>query len=294
MKIKIKLLVIFLIFLCNINTGAQNTAVKDFNVNEAHFKMLFVNKATFPIQINPEKIMIVEDDFYISETVVTYDVWYNIRLWAEENNYSFMNKGREGRSNIDTPPSLKQAKAVSLINLYDAIVFCNALSDFFNYQPVYLDKDSIIKNADSISIANIILDENANGFRLPFLAEWELCYRLQSSKQENTIEYPPHSSNYWQLKHTIDFNNVSAEQDDPWKYESMIVGLGEANHLGLYDMEGLLWEWCFTPKNSLFILRGGNYQNYAAPIQNSDVVYNSNLDFHFGLRIVKNVTTNSY
>ena len=53
---------------------------------------------------------------------------------------------------------------VNMVSWYDAIEFCNALSQQENLSPVYSGNGNII-----------IMDINANGYRLPTEAEWEFA-----------------------------------------------------------------------------------------------------------------------
>jgi formylglycine-generating enzyme required for sulfatase activity len=83
-------------------------------------------------------------------------------------------------------------------------------------------------------------NRNANGYRLPTEAEWEYACRAGTAGPFNTG------------------NNVTSDQanydgDNPYgrnvkgrfRQETTPVGRFTPNSLGLYDMHGNIWEWCW-------------------------------------------------
>lgn len=148
-------------------------------------------------------------------------------------------------------------RPVEEVSWYDAVVFCNKLSVLSGLEPAYSLSGTtdtalwgeIPRIADSAETKaqwnGITCNFLANGYRLPTEAEWEYAATGGASH----------------LAHLYSGSNsvvaVAWNGDDP-DGETHSVRTKAPNSLGLYDMSGNVWEWCWDW-----------YGNYAAPaVQN--------------------------
>ena len=158
----------------------------------------------------------------------------------------------------ENPSDVKGSELpVTNVSWYDAIVFCNKLSEMKGLKPVYsvngeteTSKWGYKPHIGSRLIdGEIVQDKNTNGFRLPTNEEWEYValggqnYKYAGS--DNLDEVGWYSSNGRQL-HS--------------------VATKKPNGYGLYDMSGNVCEWVW---DSVLVSpdsrynRGGSFSNYA-------------------------------
>ena len=105
-------------------------------------------------------------------------------------------------------------------------------------------------------------------YRLPSEAEWEYaCWGGATSKEECSYHfYFDQPTNDLSSKQANFYGNVPAGKGDkgPYMRRTTKVGSYPPNKLGLYDMNGNVWQWCedlYDPKDSARgrVYRGGSW-----------------------------------
>ena len=87
----------------------------------------FNQKATMG---SPDNFDHTISSFSIAQYEVTYELWYTVKQWAEDNDYEFANDGQEGSNGtVGAQPTDAEHEPVTNISWRDAIVWCNACSE---------------------------------------------------------------------------------------------------------------------------------------------------------------------
>ncbi|MBR6153347.1 MAG: SUMF1/EgtB/PvdO family nonheme iron enzyme [Treponema sp.] len=156
--------------------------------------------------------------FYMAETEVTQEQWIAVM------------KDNPSRFEGDNRP-------VESVSWFDAIVFCNKLSMMNMRTPIYsvngkTDPDTWGYTPSwgySIN-GEVVMDLEANGYRLPTDAEWE--YAARGGKKSKGYKFPGADSLDAVAWYKDNSGNTTHE-----------VATKTPNELGLYDMGGNVWEW---------------------------------------------------
>jgi formylglycine-generating enzyme required for sulfatase activity len=286
-----------------------------FTADGVSFTMVYVpGGLTFPLGTDDNgdggtTTATVTGAYWIGEVDVTYELWSTVYTWAIANGYTFANPGQDGGDN-GTPVTHVGTEPVTTLSWYDAIVFSNALTEWYNtknstsYRYVYKVSEpntpirACITGAQIAICDSVTPDSSATGFRLLTSDEWELAARWRGNDTTNTVSgyaNPYFTKGNSASGDTADYTNLTAAHDVAWysAIGSEPVKLLAPNALGLYDMSGNVWQWTFDSSagsvNRAF--RGGSWYNNSFYLQIGLVFYDSPSDasnYHdFGFRLSK-------
>jgi len=164
--------------------------------------------------------------FSMSATEIPWALWHAVRTWGEAHGYELC-----AGSGQKTLP-------VGNVSWFDAVKWCNALSEMVGRKPVYYTdaEHQHVYRTGKEALTDACVDWQADGFRLPTEAQWEYACRAGT-----TTNY------YWGDDATGTHGDDCAWHNNAQTPDGITHPIGELkpNAFGLYDMSGNAAEWCW-------------------------------------------------
>lgn len=271
------------------NLGSTNNA-------ELTNDLILINGGTY-LMGSPETEMQRETDEVQHE--VTVSDFYIGRYEATQKEYEEVMG--ENPSNFEG-----ENLPVENVTWYEAIEYCNKLSEKEGLTPVY-----------TIDGENVSWDRSANGYRLPTEAEWEYAARAGTTSPFNTENsISDEEANYYgHYPYGIEENYFTQEnlETEPGQYRQTTVEADSfsPNKWGLYNIHGNVAEWCFDyygaydlentdnpsgpTTGTLRVNRGGGWNDYAKHLRcayRASTTPDQKMS-NIGFRVVRNGDNNS-
>jgi formylglycine-generating enzyme required for sulfatase activity len=198
-------------------------------------------------------------NFAMSSTEIPYSIWKKVYNWSSTHGYQFDYDGDMGSMDwSDKGKKHSSSEPVTDISIYDAMLWCNALSELHGKTPFYYTdsaKKNVYKKATPFRMlavqgrkahyklpgkgkVKLYQKWDSNGYRLPTEYEWEYAYR-DGVKNYYAMPWGGNKINenhLWYFKNSNDKTHSVAKK--------------QPNKYGLYDMAGNVFEWTWGDERS--------------------------------------------
>lgn len=198
------------------------TKVLTFNVGGAIFNMIAVKGGDYSMYWNTTQVTGSLSDYYIGQTQVTQALWKAV-----------MGSVPDSQTNTDAQAPVARVTWIDICGgTYDKVAA--------NSQTVAVSNSFLYKLNAAVADQLTAYGLSGMSFKLPTEAQWE--YAAMGGRETHNYTYVGTSTES-ELGDYAWYNANSESKTHP-------VGQKKPNELGLYDMNGNVWEWCRDWYNS--------------------------------------------